>query len=193
MIATKRKVEKLKAKKFEALPTVKKVLTWIQQNKVATDMGTKATYCYQGTLLNRNSETMSSYRKECKVWLTAVDECLVQQLTTQEEEHTCCDTSATPSFGHASLEAISQWFAILLEKAGIDISAVQEEWDDMVEYSKQHLNLVQEYKNVWWKLFNCADSKNWSNVLGLIELLSLSPTFQWTPGKSVFSAKTIQE
>ncbi|XP_065885418.1 uncharacterized protein [Dysidea avara] len=66
-------------------------------------------------------------------------------------------------------------FAIPLEKAGIDTCAVQEEWDDMVEYSKRYLNLVQDYKNVWWKLFNCVDSKRWSNVLGLIELLFSLP------------------
>ena len=54
----------------------------------------------------------------------------------------------------------------------VDLSLVQGEWDDMVEYTMTHLNLVQEdYKVIWWKLFNCADTKKWSNVLALTELL----------------------
>ena len=126
-------------------------------------------------------------RKDYKVWLTAVDKCLVHRLKAQEEElvlftHAMTllatqgwERTAAPSFGQVSLEAISQWFAIPLEKAGIDTSAIQEEWDDMVEYSKQYLNLVQDYKTVWWKLFNCVDSKHWSNVLGLVELLFCLP------------------
>ena len=156
MMTTKRKLGELKAKQFEELPTVKKVLTRIQQNEVANDTGAKTTYCYQGIILNCHSEAVSSFRKEYKVWLTAVDECLVRRLKTQEEElvlftHAMTilathgwEQTTTPSFGHASLKAISQWFAIPLEKAGIDTSAVQEEWDDMVEYSKQYLNLVQD-------------------------------------------------
>ena len=82
------------------------------------------------------------------------------------------ERASTPSFGHASLEAVCDWFSIPLEKAGIDISLVQEEWDDMVEYGKQYFNLVQDdYKVVWWKVFNCVDAKRWSNVLGVVELL----------------------
>jgi len=137
--------------------------------------------------LQFHSEALSSLRKDYKVWLTAVDECLVHRLKSQEEElvlftHAVTllathgwERTATPSFGHAALEAVSQWFAIPLEKAGIDTSAILEEWNDMVEYSKQYLNLVQDYKNVWWKLFNCVDSKRWSNVLGLVELLFSLP------------------
>ena len=37
------------------------------------------------------------------------------------------ERTASPSFGHASLEEICHWFAIPLEKASIDSSAVQEE------------------------------------------------------------------
>ena len=82
------------------------------------------------------------------------------------------ERTATPSFGYASLEEICDWFAIPLEKAGIDSSAVQEEWDDMVEYSKRYLNLIQDdYKVIWWKLFNSVDAKRWCNVLGVVELL----------------------
>ena len=82
-------------------------------------------------------------RKDYKVWLTAVDKCLVYRQKAQEEElvlliHAMTllatrgwERTAVPSFGHASLEAISQWFAIPLEKGGIHTSTIQEEWDDI--------------------------------------------------------------
>ena len=39
------------------------------------------------------------------------------------------EKTASPSFGHASLEEICHCFAIPLDKASIDSSAVQEEWN----------------------------------------------------------------
>ena len=47
-------------------------------------------------------------------------------------------------FGYAALDNICHWFCAPLEKTGVDRSLVQEEWDDMVEYSKEYLNLIQE-------------------------------------------------
>ena len=65
--------------------------------------------------------------------------------------------SSSPSFGYASLEAICNWFTVPLVKASINISLVQQEWDDMVQYAKQYLDL--DYKVVWWKIFNSVDVK----------------------------------
>ena len=46
----------------------------------------------------------------------------------------------------------------------------------MILYSKQYLNLVQnDYKVIWWKLFNSVDAKRWCNVLGVVELLFCLP------------------
>ena len=86
------------------------------------------------------------------------------------------ERSSSPFFGHASLEAICNWFTIPLEKASTDATLVQQEWDNMVEYAKQYLNLVQDdYKVLWWKIFNSVDAKSWHNVLGVIELLFSLP------------------
>ena len=41
------------------------------------------------------------------------------------------ERSESASFGHTALEAICQRFQIPLEAAPLDVSAVQEEWDDM--------------------------------------------------------------
>ena len=63
-----------------------------------------------------------------------------------------------------------------MEKAQVDCSQLQEEWNDIVDYDKRYLNIVQEdYTIIWWKLFNSVDSKNWMNILGLVELLFCLP------------------
>ncbi len=67
-------------------------------------------------------------------------------------------------------------FRVPLEAANVDCSLVQDEWDDMVDYGKRFLNLVQDdYKVNWWKLFNAVDASKWANVLKVIELLFCLP------------------
>ena len=31
--------------------------------------------------------------------------------------------------------------------------------------------MQDDYRVVWWKLFNCVDASKWSNVLAIVELL----------------------
>jgi len=46
----------------------------------------------------------------------------------------------------------------------------------MGRHDKKYFNLVQDdYKVVWWKVFNCVDAKQWSNILGALELLFCLP------------------
>lgn len=175
----------MKSKAFEDFPSVKKVLTRFQP----TDMLNVVTY--QGVDFCCHTESLAFLKTNYLSWLEAVDACLVSRLKVQEEELLILthgvtllathgwERTSTPSFGHVSLEAICSWFLAPLERVGIDCSLVQDEWDDMVEYGKQYFNLVQDdYKVVWWKIFNC-DAKQWSNVLGIIEMLSLSSIVQW--------------
>ena len=71
---------------------------------------------------------------------------------------------------------VCQRFKTPLESASTDLAKVQEEWDDMVSYAKQYLNLVQEdYKVIWWTLFNAVVAKDWSNILAIVELLFCLP------------------
>ena len=84
------------------------------------------------------------------------------------------ERSSDSSFGHNAIKDVLEHFSGPLENAGIDVTAsvVCEEWDDMVEYAKQYLDLFsQDYKVVWWKLFRAIDAKNWPNILGVVELL----------------------
>ena len=63
-----------------------------------------------------------------------------------------------------------------MEKAGVDCSLIQEEWEDIIDYAKRYLNLVQEkYTTVWWKVFNAVDASKWQNILRVVEYLFCLP------------------
>ena len=87
------------------------------------------------------------------------------------------ERSDSTSFGYEALDAIYDRFSASLENPSVNLSAVREEWDDMVDYSKKYLNLVQlDYKVIWWKILNAVDaSHQWSNILPVIELLFCLP------------------
>ena len=137
--------------------------------------------------MHLHPQALSSLSKDYKVWLNDIGKCLVNRMKAQQEElvlYTHAMTvlatqgweRTTSSFRHNSLEAICHHFCVPLEKADINVSTFQDECDDMVLYSKQYLNLVQnDYKVVWWKMFNSVDVKCWCNVLGIVELLFCLP------------------
>ena len=45
----------------------------------------------------------------------------------------------------------------------------------MVDYGKMYINLMENYRKVWWKLFNNSDCVRWNNILSLIEMLFTIP------------------
>lgn len=86
------------------------------------------------------------------------------------------EKSANTAFGYKALECISTRFLVPLENASVNCALLHEEWDDIVEYAKRYLNLVQDdYKVIWWKLFNAPDSTKWTNILAVVELLFCLP------------------
>ena len=180
VVKTKRSMDKLRETPLEELPTVKKVLERIQQED-----GSVSYQAVELTLYDTGLEFIKSHHVE---WVESVEACLLQRLKTQAPElelltHAITilathgwEQSENPSFAHGALESVCQRFRSPLEKANTDVSLVKEEWDDMLHYSKRYLNLVQEdYKVIWWKLFNAVDAKMWSNVLAVIELLFCLP------------------
>ena len=75
-----------------------------------------------------------------------------------------------------ALDSLTSHFKTPLERAAVDTSVVKEEWEDMTDYARRYLDLVQEdYRAIWWKLFNAANANRWTNVLSLIELLFCIP------------------
>ena len=52
------------------------------------------------------------------------------------------EQSDSTSFGYGALDAICDRFRVSLKNPSVNHSAVREEWDDMVDYSKEYLNIV---------------------------------------------------
>ena len=76
---TKKALEEIKMKSFEDIPTVKKVLTRIQQKEVSvgSTTTTRTVHSYQGADLLLHPEALSYLKKDYKIWLSAIDKCLV--------------------------------------------------------------------------------------------------------------------
>ena len=79
------------------------------------------------------------------------------------------------SFGYDALAHFTRRFSVPLENAKVDCSLLQQEWDDMVDYGRMYINLTENYRKVWWKLFNNSDCVRWNNILSLIEMLFTIP------------------
>ena len=166
---TKRCLDKLATVQFEELPSVKKVLGQIREEE-------DGSYIYQGIELKCHDRALAYLKDHYTVWIEAVKKCLRERMRSQDTElliHAMTllatngwERSESPSFGYAALDAVCVRFKVPLESASVDLTLVQEEWDDMVGYGKQYLNLVQkDYKVIWWKLFNAVDVKGWTNVI----------------------------
>ena len=71
---------------------------------------------------------------------------------------------------------LANQFKAPLEKSGVDVSALEVEWIDLLDYSQKYLNIATDKSlTIWWKLFNAPASKSWTNILNLIELLFCLP------------------
>lgn len=80
------------------------------------------------------------------------------------------------SFAYGALDSLSSRFRVPLEKAKVNYFPLREEWDDMVDYAKHYLNLVQvDHQILWWKLFNSVDARRCRNILTLVELFFCLP------------------
>ena len=76
------------------------------------------------------------------------------------------EKSANTAFGYEALDCISTRFLVPLENASVNCARLNEEWNDIVEYAKRYLNLVQDdYKVIRWKLFSTPDSAKWTFLL----------------------------
>jgi hypothetical protein len=178
LMKTKKSLDKLRSTPFEELPSVKKVL-----GRVKDEAGCVT---YQGQDLKMHTQGLTFLKAHQIEWFEAVDSCIENRVKTGEAgilAHAITilathgwNRSPTPAFAYPALAAVCQCFFTPLESSSVDISQVQGEWDDMIEYSRQYINLVRDdYKVVWWKLFNCADASKWSNILAVVELLFCIP------------------
>ena len=179
-----RQSDNLKVLSFEELPVVKKVLQRIGECDESSCV------VYQEVQLTGYDRAITFYRNKHQdsEYIDLIQECLRHRIKTQIEStdlmtHTVTilathgwERKSDPSFGYDALESIAVRFQVPLENAKVNCSELKGEWDDIVEYGKRYLNLVQEdYKIIWWKLFNVPDSSKWQNILAVVELLFCLP------------------
>ena len=178
ILKTAKNLKKVKDTSFENLTTVKKVISRIKHE------GSACTY--QGADLMKFTEAVSFFNANHHQYCDLVQACLKDRLATQETDLLSqaltilatqgWEKATDASFAHTAIQNLSARFQIPLEQARIDISCLEEEWDEMTDFAKRYLDLVtQENNTVWWKLFNSVSAKNWGNILGLIELLFCLP------------------
>ena len=98
--------------------------------------------------------------------LTLMKSCIILLATHGWERH------SGSSFGHEPLSFVVDRYSLPLREGGANASVIQEEWDDVVSYAKDYLELTtQDYKAVWWKIYRCIDAKKCRNILVDIEIL----------------------
>ena len=161
-------MDKVRETPFEELPTIKKVLGRIQRKD--------GTLSYQTAELKFYEDGLEYIKSHHVEWVEAIEVCLLQRLRPQTHELELLTHAITILATHGWQQSVCQRFCVPFEKANIDLSLGQEEWDNMLEYSKRYLNLVQEdYKVIWWKLFNSIDANKWTNILAIVKLLFCLP------------------
>jgi len=178
VMKTKKALDKLKTTPFKELPTVKKVMSRGTE-------GPDGSFTYQGVVVKRYESGFTYLTNNYTSLVEAVESCLRKRLKSQNMDLLSdaltilathgWERSESPSFANSAIETVSKRFEVPLEKASIDISILTDEWDDMVSYAKQYVNLTLDYKEVWWKLFHSPVAKQWSNILALVELLFCLP------------------
>ena len=182
ILKTKKSIENLKTTAFDDLPSVKKVMSRVQRSE--DESTTEMTY--QGTKITHYETSVAYLREHKNEFMEAVLDCLKNRVKLQHVDLLTdiltilathgWNRTESDDFANTSLQNIANHFAEPLEKAGVDLMVLEEEWLDMVYYAKNYLNLVQEdSQTIWWKAANCTNSKKWTNVLALVELIFCLP------------------
>ncbi len=173
----------MKSTDVKDLPSVKKVIDRLQN---VTDNSNT----YQGVEVIHCEAALSFYAKHSGTYTDSVLKCLCDRLKYQQgdEDITLFNSAlrilAThgwsktddASFGYEAIEYLAKRFILPLQNANANCALLQQEWEDIVFYAKQYINLCKDpYLVVWWKLFNAPDSKKWKNILSLVELIFVLP------------------
>ena len=163
---------------FKDLSMVKKVLSRIQD-----DNNDKT---YQGAVLAKYEQGRKYLEDHKNRYAESIMSCLKERLKMQHvglltDAITLLAThgwekSESSDFADAALDHLTTQFNVPLAKAGVVETLIKEEFIDMLDYAKSYLPLSRDnYLTTWWKLFNSANSKNWTNILALVELVFCLP------------------
>ena len=184
ILRTTASMKKLKSTEMEDLPSVKKVVLRLKSS--SSDSTSSKTY--QGVEIAEVDQSLSFFTSHYKGYIDSLLACLHERLKDSSADATMLthalkilathgwQKTDDASFGLDAVQALAERFTIPLQEAIVNCASIQEEWEDMVYYAKQYINLVQDpYRVVWWKLYNSPDARKWTNILTLVELVFCIP------------------
>ena len=200
VMKTKNSLEKLKTTPLRQLSIVKEVMNRIREEEIEDS----TCYSYQGFGITNVSSSMEYLEGHFTSWIDAVTSSLPNRIKAQDIDllsHSVTilashgwERQDSTDFGRPALEAILSKFEIPLAKvSGFEVDKVTEEWDNMVDYARQYLNLVENYKVIWWKIFNAPVASRWKNLLVLVELLYSFPVSNGTLERVFSELKQIKD
>ena len=130
ILRTKRAIEKLKSTPFDDLPTVKKVMSRVQQPSLSDESDSETTY--QGAKLTHYEASVAYISRHKNEYMEAVVGCLKDRVKHQHVSLLSDILAILATHGWNSLQNIVHHFAVPLTKAGVDLAVLEEEWLDMV-------------------------------------------------------------
>ena len=165
----------LKTTRFKDLPTIKKVISRL----TVEDEGNVS---YQSVDVMKHDLAIAFLNSNSASYMESVLSCLRDRIKSHHVQlltHVLTvlatngwENSEEISFGHDAVHALTTRFFVPLNHASVNCSVLVDEWDAMVDYARRYLDLVRDdHRVIWWKLFQSADAKYWSNILVLVELL----------------------
>jgi len=87
-----------------------------------------------------------------------------------------------------SVDSLVTKFRDPLEAKGASLSSVQDEVEEIIEYSRKFLAIsTSSYREIWYKLHTCHDCNRWPNLLLLSELVFSLP-FSNSRVEQIFSS-----
>lgn len=179
MIDAAKSIRRLETTALEELSTVKKVVNRMNH--------AEGVFSYQEVEVVSLEDGLEYFRTHQREYINKILTCIKSRITITAH-HTQLLTSAVTilathgweksdrlDFGDSDVELLANQFQVPLRHASVDTDKLLEEWHQMRNHAKRYINLCSDYASVWYKLFNVADAKRWSNILDLVELLFCLP------------------
>ena len=148
---TSASLKKLKTIEIEDFPSVKQVFLRLKDDSSGTTSKT-----YQGVEVVRFDQSLAFFKCKYKAYVDSVVACLHERLKESSADTTILTHSlkilAThgwqktedASFGVDAVHALAERFAVPLQDAKVNCALLDQEWEDIVYYAKQYINLVQD-------------------------------------------------
>ena len=189
MLRVVKEVGKLGDKSLDEWPTYSATMKKVTE--------TEGEVAYQHQALKAFERAKSLYQSHYREYCTSVTDCLKSRLQWSDlemirdvifvlathgwqkiiDEEEKSETEGTDGKDVLKpLERLAKWFRTPLEAAGADLSQLQKEFMEMLQYANQFISLATlDYQAVWWRLFHAPSATEWHSALLLAQLLLSLP------------------